>query len=141
MELPGGSYSALQIQDYIEYIIKRHETVSDNPSIKINVNKIETRITFKIKTGYYLERATLETMKLLGSTKSKIIKDENDENLPHLKITEVVLVHCNIINSYSHHHSVVLYTFRFVLLFSHTSSQLLGGALCFKLIYLYRYLL
>ena len=38
-------------------------------------------------------------MKLLGSTKSKIIKDENDENVPYLEITEVVLVHCNIVNN------------------------------------------
>ena len=38
-------------------------------------------------------------MKLLGSTKSKLTNDENGENVPHLKITEVVLVHCNILNS------------------------------------------
>ena len=38
-------------------------------------------------------------MKLLGSTKSKITKDENDENVPYLEITEVVLVHCNIVNN------------------------------------------
>ena len=49
----------------------------------IYVNKIENRITFKIKTGYYLELLTSETMKLLGSTKSNITKDENGENVPH----------------------------------------------------------
>ena len=63
------------------------------------INKIENRITFKIKTGYYLELLTPESMKLLGSTESKITKDENDENVPHLEITEVVLVHCNIVNN------------------------------------------
>ena len=57
------------------------------------VNKIENRITFKIKTGYYLELLTPGTMKLLGSTKNKITKDKNGENVPHLQITEVVLVH------------------------------------------------
>ena len=57
--------------------LKKDETVTDNPSIRIYVNKIENRITFKIKTGYYLELLTPETMKLLGSTKSKITKDEN----------------------------------------------------------------
>ena len=51
-ELPDGSYSVSDIQDYFEYIIKKHETVTDNPSIKIYINKIENRITFKIKTGY-----------------------------------------------------------------------------------------
>ena len=53
----------------------------------IYVNKTENRITFKIKTGYYLELLTPETMKLLGGTKSKITKDENGENVPHVEIT------------------------------------------------------
>ena len=48
------------------------------------INKIENRITFKIKTGYYLELLTTETMKLLGSTENKIAKDKNGENVPHL---------------------------------------------------------
>ena len=74
-ELPNGLYSVSDIQDYLEYIIKKHETVTDNPSIKIYVNKIENRITFNIKTVCYLEILTPETMKLLGSTKSKKTKD------------------------------------------------------------------
>ena len=54
-----------------------------------------------IKTGYYLELVTLETIKLLGSTKSKITKDKNGENIPYLEIAEVVLIHCNVVdNSY-----------------------------------------
>ena len=61
----------------------RHEKVTDNPSIKTYVNKIENRNTFKIKTWYYLELLTPETMKILGSTKSEITKDENCENVPH----------------------------------------------------------
>ena len=81
-ELPDGSYSVSDIQDYFKYILKKHETVTDNPSIRIYVNKIENRITFKIKTRFYLELLTPETMKLLGS-KSKITKDENCENVPH----------------------------------------------------------
>ena len=84
---------------------------NNNPSIRIYVNKIENRIKFKIKTGYYLELLTPETMKLLGSTKSKITKDENSENVPHLEITEVVLVHCNIVNNDYQQDSRVLYTF------------------------------
>ena len=58
----------------LELYFKKHETVSNNPSIMIYVNKIENRIAFKIKTGYYHERLMPETMKLLGSTKSKISK-------------------------------------------------------------------
>ena len=50
-------------------------------------------------------------MKLLGSTKSKKTKDENGENVPHLEITEVSLVHCNIVNNYYQYISRVLYPF------------------------------
>ena len=86
-------------------------TVTDNPSRKMYINKIENRITFKIKTGYYLQLLTPETMKLLESTKSKITKYENNENVPRLEITEVVLIHCNIINNDYQQDSGVLYTF------------------------------
>ena len=55
------------------------------------LNKIENRIMFKLKTKYYLELLTSETMKLLWSTKREITKDENGENLPYLEITKVVL--------------------------------------------------
>ena len=90
---------------------KKHGVDIDKPSIQIYVNKIENRVTFKIKNGYSLELLTSETMKLLGSTKNKIIKDENDENVPHLEITEVILVHCNIVNNDYQQDSRVLYTF------------------------------
>ena len=98
-ELPDGSYSVSDIQDYFEYILKKHGEDIDKPSVQIYVNKIENRVTFKIKNGYSLELLTSETMKLLGSTKNKINKDKNGENVPHLEITEVVLVHCNIVNN------------------------------------------
>ena len=97
-ELPDGSYSVSHIQGCFKYILKKHETVTYNPSITIYINKIENRITFKIKIGNYLELSTPETMKLLGSTKSRITKDENGENMPHLEIAQVVLIHCNIVN-------------------------------------------
>ena len=90
---------------------KKHGENIDNPSIRIHVNKIENKITFKIKIGYYLELLTTETMKLLGSTENKITKDKNGENVPHLEITEVVLVHCNIVNNDYQEDSRVLYTF------------------------------
>ena len=75
-KLPDESYSVSDIQEYFDYIIEKHETVIDNPLIRIYVNK-ENRTTFKIKTGYYLEFLTPETIKLLESTKSKINKDKN----------------------------------------------------------------
>ena len=62
-------------KDYFEYILKTLETVADNPSIRTYVNKIENKITFKIKTRYYLKLLTPKTMKLLGSIKNKITKD------------------------------------------------------------------
>ena len=97
-ELLDGSYSVSNIQDYFEYILTHKENI-DNPSVNIYVNKTENRITFKIENGYSLEFLTPETMKLLGSTENKITKDKNSENVPHLKITEVVLVHCNIVSN------------------------------------------
>ena len=77
----------------------------------IYVNKIENRITFKIKTGYYFELLTPEIMKLLGSTKNKIDKDKNVENVGRLEITEVILVNCNIVNSDYQQDSRDLYIF------------------------------
>ena len=85
-ELPDGLYSVSDIQDYFEYILKKHGEDIDKPSIQIYVNKIENRVTFKVKNGYSLEFLTSETMKLLGSTKDKITKDRNGENVPILKL-------------------------------------------------------
>ena len=106
-----GSYSVLNIQDYSEYILKKHGENIDKPSVKIYVNKIKNRITFKIKNGYSLELLTPETMKLLGSTENRITKDKNDENVPHLEITEVVLVHGNIVNNDYQQDSRVIHFF------------------------------
>ena len=78
--------------------MKKHRVKTVNTSIKIYINEIENRITFKIKTGYYLDRLTPETMKLLGSTENKIAKNKNVENVSRLEITEVVLIHCNVVN-------------------------------------------
>ena len=86
------------------------ETVSDNPSIKLRLNKIENKM-FKIEAGYYLKLLTPETMKIFVSTKIKTTKDENGENVCHLEITEVVLTHCNIVNNDYQQDSRVLHTF------------------------------
>ena len=66
---------------------------------------------FKIKSGYYLEVLTPETMNLLGSTESKITKDKNDENVPHLEVVELVRVHCNLVNNDYQQQSRILHTF------------------------------
>ena len=109
--LPHGSYSISDIQDYLQYILRKHGENIDKPSIQIYVSKIKNRITFKIKNGYSLELLTKDTMKLLGSTENKITKDNNGENVPHLEITKVVLVHCNMVNNDYQHDLQVLYTF------------------------------
>ena len=98
-ELPDGSYSVPDIQDYFEYILIKHRENTDKPSLHMYVNKIENRVTFKIKNGYSLELLTPEIMKLLGNTENKITKDKNGENVPHREITEGVLVHCDIVNN------------------------------------------
>ena len=109
-ELPDGLNSISDIQDCFEYILKKHGESIGIPSVEIYANKIENRITFKIKTGHYLELLTSETMKFLESTENKITKDKNGENVPHLEITEVVLVHCNIANNDYQQDSRVSYT-------------------------------
>ena len=102
-DLPDGSYSISDIQDYFEFIIKKHETLTENPPIQIYPNKIKNRIVFKIKTGYKLELLTPETMRLLGSAKKVVDKDKNGEIVPKLESVEVVLVHCNLVkNDYQH---------------------------------------
>ena len=73
-DLPVGSYSIADIQDYFELIIEKHNTLTENPPVQIYPNKIKNRIVFKIKTDYKLELLTLETMKLSGSTKKMLTK-------------------------------------------------------------------
>ena len=96
-DLLDGSYSVSDIQDYFEFIIRKHETLTENPPIKTYLNKIKNRIAFEIKTGYKLELLSLETMRLLGSEKKESV--------------EVDLVHCNLVNNSYRKASKVLLTF------------------------------
>ena len=82
--------SIADIQDFFEFVIKKHETLTENPLIQIYPNKIKNRIVFKIKTSYKLELLTPETIKLLGSTKKDVDKDKNGKNVPKLESVEVV---------------------------------------------------
>ena len=97
-DLTDGSYSIVNIQYYFEFIIKKRETLMENP-VQIYPNKIKNRIVFKIKTGYKLELLTLETMKLLGSTKKDVGKDKDGEIVPKLESVKVVLVHYNLVKN------------------------------------------
>ena len=106
-----GSYSESDIQDYFEYVLKNHGENTDKTLVQIYVNKIENRVTFKIKDRYSLEHLTTETIKLLGNSENKITTQKNGENVPHLEMTEVVIVHCDIVNNDYQQDSRVLCTF------------------------------
>ena len=67
-ELPDELYSVSDIEDYFEHNLKKHAENTDKPSVKIYLNKVENKVTFKIKNGYSLERLTPKTMKLRGTT-------------------------------------------------------------------------
>ena len=108
-ELRDGSYSVSDIQDCIEFIIKKHEILTSIPPINVYINRINNKLVFKIKDGYKLELQTPETMKLIDSTKKLIDKTKNWKNVPSLGVVEVVLFQCNLV--YNQQNSEVLYTF------------------------------
>ena len=88
-ELQDDSYFISDIQDYFENILKKHNSNIDNPSIRVCVNKIENRITFKIKTGYYLELLTPEATKLLESNENKITMITNKIQEPYIHLLQI----------------------------------------------------
>ena len=92
-DLPDGCYSISDIQDYFEFIIKKHENLTRNRPVQIYVNRIKNGIVFKIKTRQKFELLTPVTMKLLGSIKKDADKDKDGENVLILASVEVFLVH------------------------------------------------
>ena len=88
-DLSDGSYSISDIQDYFEFIIKKHETLTENPPIQNYPNKVKNRILFKIKTGYKLELLIPETMKLLGSAKKDVDSDTNSDQKFYLVLFQI----------------------------------------------------
>ena len=82
-----GWFSVSVIHNFFEYFIKKQEAITDKSSVQIYVKKIQRRITFKIKTGYYIELWTPDIVKLLGSTGRRITKDKNGEKVYQLEIT------------------------------------------------------
>ena len=110
-DLLDGSYSVANIQDYFEFVIKKHETLTENLPVRVYRNKIKNRFFFKIKMGDKSELLTLETMRLLGSTKKGFDKDKDSKNRPKLESAEVLLVHCNLVKNDYQHTSKVLFSF------------------------------
>ena len=110
-DLPDGSYSVADIQDYFEFVVRKHETLTENPPIQIYPNKVKNRIVFKIKTGYKFELLTVETVRLLGSGKKGVDKDKDGKNMPKLESVEVVLVYCNLVKNDYQHASKVFFFF------------------------------
>ena len=109
-DLPDESYSIAGTQEYYEFIILKHETLTENPPIQIYPNKIKNRIVLKVKTGYKLVLLSPETMKSLESTKKDVDQDRDEEHVPKLESVEVVLVHCYLVNSSYQQASKVLFT-------------------------------
>ena len=109
--MPDSSYSTAALQNYFEYIIKKHETIADVSPVLIYVNEKNNRIVFKIKSRYKLELLSKETMRLLGSSTDTIDGDKNSELVPKLESIDLVLVHCNLVNNSYQQGSKVLFTF------------------------------
>ena len=110
-DLPDGSSSIADIQDYFEFIITKHEALTENLPIQIYPNKIKNRIVFKIKTGHKLEFLSPETMRLLGSGKKEVDKDKDGKNFPKLESVKVALVRCNLVKKDYQRTSKFLFTF------------------------------
>ena len=110
-DVSDGSYSISALQNYFEYITKKHETITDTSPILIYVNNIINRIVFKIKSRYKLELLSKETMRLLGSKSNIIDADKNSELVPKLENVDLALMHCNLVNNYYQQDSIVLFTF------------------------------
>ena len=110
-DLPDGSYSIADMQDYFEFIIKKYEILTENPPVQIYPNETKNRIVFKIKARYKLESLSPETMKLLGSIRKDVDKDEDGKDVTKLESVEFVLVHCNLVNNNYQQASKALFTF------------------------------
>ena len=110
-ELPDGSYSVSKIQVYIEYIVKKNETLTTIPPIHVYINRINNRLVFKIKDGYKLELQTPKTMKFFGSTKKLIEKTKNGEKVLSIEVVEVILVQYNLVDNHYQQKSELLYIF------------------------------
>ena len=110
-ELLDGFYSMANIQDYINYIIKKNETVTKISSIRVYINRINNGLVLKVKDVYKLELQTAEIMKLFANKKILLAKVKIGENVSSLEVAEVVLVQCNLVDNQYQQNSKVLCTF------------------------------
>ena len=99
LESTDGCYSVSDIQDYIEYINKKHETLTTSPPIHVYINKNNKKLMIQIQDGYKLELGMPEAMKLFGSTKKIVDKTKNEEKVPSLEVFEIVLVQCTLVDN------------------------------------------
>ena len=113
VNLPDGSYTIEDIQDYFLWIIKKHEIdveSSEESPILICPNRIENKIVFKTKARYKLELLTNETMRLLGDG-PVVDTDKNGENVPRLGQVRFILLHCSVVRNDLLQNSKLLYIF------------------------------
>ena len=110
-DLSDRSYAISDIQDYFEYVIKKHETIADISPGQIYVNKTKNRIVFKIKIGFKLELLSPETKKLLESVKKIFDQETTGKYVPKLESAQAVLVHCNLVNNNYQQAPRALFTF------------------------------
>ena len=94
--MPDGCYYMSYTKDYIDYIIKKNETLRTISPNNVYINRINNRLVFKIKDRYKLELQMRETVGLFGSTKELIDKIKNEEKVQSL---EVVFVQCNLVDN------------------------------------------
>ena len=104
-------YSVSDIQNYVKFIIKKHETVTIIPPIHFYINGNNNRLVFKIKNWYKLELQTPETMKLFGSREKLIGKTKNGEKVPSLEVFKIFLVQCKLLDNQYQQKSEILHTF------------------------------
>ena len=111
-DLPDGSCTIADIQNYFLWIIKKHETITskEESPILIHPNKIKNKIVFKIKTGYKLQMFTNEAMRLLGDG-PRVDTDKNSKNVPELEQVHSALLHCNVVHNDYLQNSKLLHTF------------------------------
>ena len=98
-DLLDRSYSISSIQDYFEYIFKKHEIIANNPHVEIYVNKMKNRIVFKIMAGYKLENIISWNNEIIKKYKKDVDQDKDAVDVPKLESVEIVLVHCNSVNN------------------------------------------
>ena len=109
-ELPEGSYNVSDINEYFQFIVKKH-TKDHDKDIEIYANKVKNRVAFKLGAGVSLEFMSPETQKFLGFSVNKVTGTGNGDKVPQLETVQTVLVHCNLVDNDYQRDSMILYSF------------------------------